>query len=733
MINVIGRVVDENGTKLPDLAVQAIGDWLLTSKVLKEDKTDSAGQFVLQVPEIQGFDDIPRPFNLRILNPITKRALIKDRELNGVDKNQNLGDIKVNSADAAGLLVTNGTGFAEYVSEGNAIKLLVDGVEAFGQVADEIKRAKKTINLTQLFFALPPKFQHEIGKEEPALIFRFNPDLTAVDPLLTGQPTPVPRAATNDERPERLLVKAAVAQRKIKVLLNEPSISFPEGIFYVAVLGTLAVGLGAEAAIALVALLGLGLPFFPIALAFALLGFRKLIKTLDDNTNVDEAQKYFLAAITDSLPVVPRIHVRGFRQRLPKDGVFHCKMMITDEETTECRAVIMGSPFGQRYYDSLLHTIIDPARGTNSAEAVHDLSVGVAGPAARDLYDSFVFFWNEDLEGGKLQNNGPVPPAQPPGDDPICKVQVVRTCNGTRFNKLNGKSEKGILEGYLRAFAAADHYIYLENQYFTDSVITEGLVGALKNKDKPNLQVILVVPIKPDVPTYPLVQACRIKQIREAGGDRVGVFTRWAYEENPPSPWTIPWVAPVYIHAKGGVVDDSWATVGSANLDGLSLDYNLLMSPLAFGETTATELNVNIIPPSKGEVTEFALQMRKRLFAEHLGLVDPLTLQPNPEHPDLKHDRTFNWLKDLWRPRAKAALDHVKAGKKAALNGFVLEYPKEDGGCLDTPRKHLKALGINTDLRKGVVRPITGTRKFLFKDGLWDRTLEREDFKGALP
>ena len=78
--------------------------------------------------------------------------------------------------------------------------------------------------------------------------------------------------------------------------------------------------------------------------------------------------------------------------------------------------------------------------------------------------------------------------------------------------------------------------------------------------------------------------------------DRVGVFTRWAYDE---SSRTRPWVAPVYIHAKGGVVDDSWATVGSANLDGLSLDHNLLLSPLAFGETTATELNINVIPPSQ--------------------------------------------------------------------------------------------------------------------------------------
>ena len=47
-------------------------------------------------------------------------------------------------------------------------------------------------------------------------------------------------------------------------------------------------------------------------------------------------------------------------------------------------------------------------------------------------------------------------------------------------------------------------------------------------------------------------------------------------------------------------MDDSWATIGSANLDGLSLDYNLLLSPLVFGETTACELNLNVLPPAPG-------------------------------------------------------------------------------------------------------------------------------------
>ena len=172
-------------------------------------------------------------------------------------------------------------------------------------------------------------------------------------------------------------------------------------------------------------------------------------------------------------------------------------------------------------------------------------------------------------------------------------------------------------------------------------------------------------------------------------------------------------------------MDDSWATIGSANLDGLSLDYNLLLSPLVFGETTACELNLNILPPTPGAVTEFAQFMRRRLWSEHLGI--PKTGPLNPNDPSLMHGPDHQWLKDLWRPAAANALKHVKEARREDLRGFVLEYPKEDGGCLDTPRQHLAALGVELKPSKAVIRPITGTRKFIFSTGKWDKMHERED------
>jgi len=670
---------------------------------------------------------VPRSFQIRVLD-VCKRPLTKDRDLSGTVPNHDLGDVTVQSADLNGLLVTNLTGKARYVSEGNALKLLVDGEEAFGRIADDIKRAQHSINVTQLFFSVPDEFHHDNEAIDPAtkepkekakLVFKFSEaPLIPIDPLVPNSPKdPAPRIG--DDRPERLLIEKALKDKTlIRILLNEPALGWPEGIFWLGVLTPLAAGLGVGGVGALAALAGIGIPFFPLVLAITVVAFFAefvIIKLkLEDTTDVDDAKKYFGLAVADE--AVRRITVHGFRQPAPDHGVLHCKMVITDEK----RAVVVGSPFSQRYFDVPTHKIDDPRRGTNSSDMVHDLSIAVVGPAVHDLYDTFRLYWNEDVDPLEKVPDAPAPGPEAGGEDAVSKVQVVRTLSGKRFSGLGGKSEKGILEAYLRAFAAAEHYIYLETQYFTDSVITDALVEVLKTK--PNLELILVVPIKPDVTFYPRRQAWRIEQLRAAGGDRVGVFTHWTYQPTSGRPW----VAQVYIHAKGAVIDDSWATVGSANLDGLSLDYNLLLSPLVFGETTATELNISVLPPTTGAVTPFAELMRRRLFAEHLGLVDANGI-PNPIDKALNHGPEHKWLKELWRPTAERALKHVTAALREPLPGFVLEYPKEDGGWLDTPRKHLAALGVHLKPSEAVIRPITGTRKFYFFSGKWDKMPELED------
>jgi phosphatidylserine/phosphatidylglycerophosphate/cardiolipin synthase-like enzyme len=90
---------------------------------------------------------------------------------------------------------------------------------------------------------------------------------------------------------------------------------------------------------------------------------------------------------------------------------------------------------------------------------------------------------------------------------------------------------------------------------------------------------------------------------------------------------------PVYVHAKVGIVDDEWLTLGSANLNEHSL----------FNDT---EMNIVAHKP------ELALQTRRRLWAEHLELpADQIPADPTQA------------IDELWKPISKEQLERRNNGQ----------------------------------------------------------------------
>ena len=72
---------------------------------------------------------------------------------------------------------------------------------------------------------------------------------------------------------------------------------------------------------------------------------------------------------------------------------------------------------------------------------------------------------------------------------------------------------------------------------------------------------------------------------------------------------------PVNIHAKVGIVDDKWATVGSANLDYASMD-------------RAIEVNANLLGDADPEdPSDIVSILRRKLWAEHLGFFNSYQLE----------------------------------------------------------------------------------------------------------
>ena len=62
------------------------------------------------------------------------------------------------------------------------------------------------------------------------------------------------------------------------------------------------------------------------------------------------------------------------------------------------------------------------------------------------------------------------------------------------------------------------------------------------------------------------------------------------------------------MHSKVAIIDDIWATVGSANLDVFSLSRD-----------DNSEVNAVLFDDAKVQISDF----RRRLWAEHLGIADP--------------------------------------------------------------------------------------------------------------
>ena len=670
----MGRLTDENATPLVgfDVSVQEPGN--LWGSEIGHQATDDQGNVDFTYISDSWAPRVgPRELEIVVADKV-RREILRVKKDDPTTDELSVGTLVIPRADLDGVLVTLGTGTPQLVSRDNAISVKNDQ-DAFAHVAKLFHEAEHTIFVTQLEYKLPEKFFEDATKEKPATMFAFH------DPQLDAANLRKPRP--DDQRAERLMIEAADKGVEIRILLHEMKV-----------------------------------PLFVRILAGAIL------MPLIGSDGFFAADRWLRSKLTDLLDVQAYFEASGrtvnahsFAQPL-LNGVFHNKLVLVDN----ARAISIGSPYKQNYNDSHDHFIDAPRRGRESEGPRHDAGFAFTGPAVADLHATLTTYWNTSVDNDPLPPLEGTPVAAPEDGDVMTSLQLVRTLSAETFP---GKSagEKGILEAYLRAIANADDFIYLETQYFTDDNIGHALVEAMKLK--PDLQVIMLVNIKPDVPTYPFKQRRLITRIRKGIKDhhpeRFGVFTRWTHEVGLPRPRMLP----VYLHAKLGVVDDTWATVGSANLDGLSLDSSLLSDYVAkifpIREQRAIELNgVMLNGVADHPASQSVSLVRRTDWAEHLGFVVP------PGQPDagsllIDSDELVNrpaggWL-DLWRSRAKAMLDQLIADPTASqVNlGRVLPWPDDDS-THSSPRHHLDALQVKTYK----VVPLKETRAFQFFEGDWD-------------
>ena len=125
------------------------------------------------------------------------------------------------------------------------------------------------------------------------------------------------------------------------------------------------------------------------------------------------------------------------------------------------------------------------------------------------------------------------------------------------------RGEFTILEAYLRALRSAERFIYLENQFLWSPEVVDVLADKLTDPRRRGL------PGPPGAPGQPEQRRRHHPRPARApaGGRRGGRPAAGHHDHRAPRRAA----APVYVHAKVGVVDDRWLTIGSANLNEHSL------------------------------------------------------------------------------------------------------------------------------------------------------------------
>ena len=208
-----------------------------------------------------------------------------------------------------------------------------------------------------------------------------------------------------------------------------------------------------------------------------------------------------------------------------------------------------------------------PVRG---AIGWHDATTRVRGPAVHDVAEHFRLRWLE-VTGEQLP---PVDSTESVGET---ELQIVRTVPEKVYRRLP-RGEFTILESYLRALGSAERLIYLENQFLWSPEIVAVLAERLRNPPDDRFRLLVLLPAKPNNGNDDTHGQLGVLAAADDGANRFLACT--LFQAGPGG-------RPVYVHAKVGIVDDRWLTVGSANLNEHSLFNDTEMNIVTHDQTVA--------------------------------------------------------------------------------------------------------------------------------------------------
>src|SRR5206468_2362296 len=133
----------------------------------------------------------------------------------------------------------------------------------------------------------------------------------------------------------------------------------------------------------------------------------------------------------------------------------------------------------------------------------------------------------------------------------------------------------------------------------------------------PALEAIIVVNQNPDITAYRAWQDDRFTENGLLDHPRCGIFALWSAMPSVRCPGRAE-LTQVFVHSKVATIDDRWATIGTANIDGASLhsygdDFRSWLGRATFRRVRNYDLNVALHDATT------ARRVRRELARRHLG------------------------------------------------------------------------------------------------------------------
>ena len=286
-------------------------------------------------------------------------------------------------------------------------------------------------------------------------------------------------------------------------------------------------------------------------------------------------------------------------------AAYHQKFVIVDGKTAFAGGINLVDP----NMDTRKHTF-------KADWAWHDAFITFEGEPIEDLSRNFIAIWNYERKRSEVFLKGALKvahknvgmpigvttdlalsdilPASPDKEKTPIPSQVQRTMT-RKSSATNGVPDiirKDVLDGYLRAIALAEKYIYIENQYFRETSIADAIIA--QHKKNTALRTIILLPrvaeefMKSKGDAISLFGAAlqfeAFEKMQKEIGKNLGLFTAVVGDKE----------TSVYIHSKLILIDDVYANLGSANANPRSFRMDCELNLAWYDKRSVKQLRVNL-------------------------------------------------------------------------------------------------------------------------------------------